>query len=178
MNRHLTEDERTELVLGLASLEQAEQYRAHLGECESCRRDLDEDRETAESLKEIPALSSERWNGMLREAVAPRQNTTEPDGAVGQFMLWAMRAALLALVFSFGYWVGATREGESAYPVRETPGIVGNAHDDDAVRSKPTPFPERLLGMVDDTHTEQLGRSLTTMRVGLSVAMTTHSLNY
>lgn len=149
MNRHLTEDERSALILGIATAGEAERLRRHLDGCESCRRELADDREILEGLEEIQPdePSAERWDEVVHFAATrppleiPRRSSYEP------LFFWLARAAVLALVFVSGFWAGGAREALNAprapvtrasAPAEDTPSKIERA---------------RVVGMADDRRT-------------------------
>ncbi|MCE5230412.1 zf-HC2 domain-containing protein [bacterium] len=154
MNRHITEDERTALLMGLASLEEAERIRAHAAGCESCRRELAEDREIQNSLKElaIPSPSAERWDELF--VVPPSGGKTHARHAspMTTLYLWAMRAALITLVFASGYWLGGSRQNASQPLIQ--PGWA-STRAAAPVQLEPPRTVQCMLSMADDTTTER-----------------------
>ncbi|MEN6625331.1 MAG: zf-HC2 domain-containing protein [Candidatus Sumerlaeia bacterium] len=168
MNRHLTEDERSALILGITPPGEAERLRRHLDGCESCRRELADDRQILEGLEELQPgePSTERWDNLVHEAatrppvVIPVRSSFEP------MVFWLARAAVLALVFVSGFWAGGAREALNAprapvtrasAPADETPSKIDRA---------------RVVGMADDRRT-----GCFTTCVQLDSALSTATLN-
>jgi len=127
MDQHPSDEELYDFVFQTPRKEKLSDIRDHLKNCEMCRIRARENQEILEQIKSmpLPECSEERWFHMIRKAArleqtspsAPNKKTAKPY-RISPFRTVAW-AAVSALIFFFGYLLGAS--GNQNAPMKISP---------------------------------------------------------